>query len=272
MTKPSTEEADESMVEVATSFGIKVAVAALKEAKDQGAFRRLIDFFKKKPRIIILGCTGTGKTNFLESLTKPVVSAIPREDRTLYTEAKNLLVKDKTYRFIDTVGDVQRDADRSLAIREAMAAKGGIAGIVNVVAYGYHEYDLSKKDVFDAHGTVKPSFLELHRQEELKQLAEWVELLGDPLTAHWLITVVNKADLWWDQRGQILEYYNKGDYNKALGGARKLKPRALAYSSAFHRFYGDAPMCGTFDENDHRQTRKRLFDALVKALLTNQGS
>lgn len=256
---------------VSAQTAAKFAVALFKEAKDQGLLNRLLTRLKRKPRILLLGCTGTGKTNFLSSLTATAAPAIRREDRTQWTEAKNLLLDDKAYRFIDTPGDVERDEDRNQAIREAVAAKGGIAGVINLVCYGYHEYDLSRDDVFESDAKLKPDYLELHRKEEINQLAEWTELLGDKTTVGWLITVVNKADLWWDHRDAVLKHYSSGEYYHALHSAKTLNPRVMPYSSVFHKFYSTVPMSGTFDQDDRAMYRSNLLAALVKALLKKQG-
>ena len=254
-----------------TGVVIKVLAALLKAAKDQGLLAGLITALKAKPRILLLGCSGTGKTNFLQSLVTLLPEPIAREDRTLYTQAKNVMMKRQAYRFIDTTGDVARDSDRKQAIREAMSAKGGIAGIINVVCYGYHEYQVTRNKVLAADSTVKPEYLELHRQEEIKQLSEWTEIPGDRLTAGWLITVVNKADLWWPEREKVIAHYANGDYWRSLGSAQVLKPRVLPYCSVFQRFYGEAAMSGIFDQKDRDKCRERLINALVKALLTKQG-
>jgi hypothetical protein len=153
-----------------------------------------------------------------------------------------------------------------------MSAKGGIAGIINVVCYGYHEYHVSRGKVLAADSTVKPDYLELHRQEEIKQLSEWTEILGDRLTAGWLITVVNKADLWWPERERVIAHYERGDYWTALRSAQVLKPRVLPYCSVFQRFYGEAAMSGMFDQKDRDKCRERLLRALVNAMLKKQGA
>jgi energy-coupling factor transporter ATP-binding protein EcfA2 len=250
---------------------VEIIATLLKEAEKQGIFDRLRTAFRSKPRILLLGSTGTGKTNLLESLSNPHPAAIHREDRTLYTEAKNLIVNSKAYRFIDTTGDETRGDDRNKAMREAMAAKGGIAGILNVVCYGYHEYDVPRAKVFSPDGAVRPEFLAMHRQVEIRQLDEWNLLLGDQVTSHWLITVVTKADLWYDRHDEVIEHYSKGTYFDALDAARVLRPRVLPYSSVFRKFYGEAPMAGTFDQENHKAAREKLIDALIKALLTKQG-
>ena len=136
------------MEPAATKESISLVVSLLKEAEKQGLIDRLRTVFKKKPRILLLGCTGTGKSNLRESLVKPNPPAINAGDRTMYTEAKNIIVQGKPYRFIDTPGDEERSDDRKEAMRQAMAARGGIAGIINVVCYGYHEYAVSRHHLF----------------------------------------------------------------------------------------------------------------------------
>jgi hypothetical protein len=252
--------------------GIELASLLLKEADKQGLFSKLKTIFKRKPRVLVLGCTGAGKTNFLEALVAQQPGAIRKEDRTRYTEAKDLLIQaGSPYRFIDTPGDTERKDDRIQAIREAMSAKGGISGVINVVSYGYHEYDLPVAQAVTG-GVARPDFLDLHRKEEINQLSEWTDLLGDKQTVQWCVTVVTKADLWWDQKAAVLDHYRKGDYYKGLGSAKSLGPRVVPFSSVFHRFYGEARMSGVFDKTDQDTTRADLIKTLVAALLTQQGA
>src|SRR5579859_6631665 len=152
--------------------GIELAAVLLKEAKRLGLLDQLVTFFKTKPRILVLGCTGTGKTNFIEAIVHESPKAIRKEDRTIYTEAQTLVVGKDPYRFIDTPGDKLRKDDRVEAIRQAMSASGGIAGVINVVSYGYHEYDIPAGKGVDG-GAADANYLRQHRAEEIEQLAEW---------------------------------------------------------------------------------------------------
>ncbi len=261
------------MAVAAGEVAVEIVVTLLKEADKQGLLDRVRNALKKKPRILLLGCSGVGKTNMLQSLSNPYPAAIRREDRTMYTEARKLVVKGKYYHFIDTPGDTYfgRDA-RKQTMREAMAAKGGIAGLLNVVCFGYHEYHIRRARVFTGDSTVSPDYLVRHREAEINQLHEWTQVLGDVLTSHWLITVVTKADLWWNRRSEVIDYYQKGAYFDALGDAKSLHQRVLPYSSVFRKFYGQGPMCGTFDQESRNIARERLLDSLIKALLKNQGA
>lgn len=102
-------------------------------------------------------------------------------------------------------------------------------------------------------------------------MAEWTELLGDRQTTHWLITVVTKADLWWDRHREVIDYYTSGPYHMALGSAQSLNPKVLHHSSVFHKFYGRVPMSGMFDQNDREIARKHFAEVLLSALLSPRG-
>jgi hypothetical protein len=100
----------------------------------------------------------------------------------------------------------------------------------------------------------------------LQSLREWSELLGDVRTSNWLITVVNKADLWWKRRNDVYGYYREGDYFKALGAAQTLQPVTLEFSSILKRFWSEGTMSGTFDDADRSRTRADLLRALLSAV------
>ena len=55
------------------------------------------------------------------------------------------------------------------AIRESLGARGGISGIINVVSYGYHEYQVTKDKVFLANGVVDPEMCIRDRGQETDQ-------------------------------------------------------------------------------------------------------
>ncbi|MBN2209175.1 MAG: hypothetical protein JW759_07755 [Candidatus Coatesbacteria bacterium] len=90
-------------------------------------------------------------------------------------------------------------AKRMDAIKDALGK--GVSGIINVVSYGYHEYDVDMGAAFNSDGSVNADFLEAHRSAEKRALREWTAMLGDRKTTGWLITIVNKADLWQTSGG-----------------------------------------------------------------------
>lgn len=95
---------------------------------------------------------------------------------------------------------------------------GKCAGIINVVAFGYHSFNL---ETFRDHDLYVPnqelphflsSYLEKRREIEielLKKVADGLQYINKPV---WFITLVCKQDLWWDQRASVKDHYEKGEY------------------------------------------------------------
>src|SRR3712207_2411120 len=84
----------------------KVAVAILQMAQKQGLLDKLVDAFKKKHLIVVLGSTGTGKSNFIDSLRTLVPKAIDRMSRTQFATQHRLKLAGTIFDFVDTPGDV----------------------------------------------------------------------------------------------------------------------------------------------------------------------
>ena len=252
--------------------GIELAGALFELAEKQGIIDKLEIAFKRKPRVLLLGQTGTGKSNFLQSLSVERAEPISRAVRTQYPNRKVLtLQKKRAFRFVDTPGDTDYKDVRIQEIRESLSAKGGISGVINIVSYGYHEYHVVRGEVFKPDGSIDPDYLQKHRQIELDQLDEWTPLLGSPITIGWLITIVTKADLWWDQRKDVLKYYQKGAYKTRLAQATSLNQRVLMYSSHTSKFYGEAPHSGYFDDEDRTKLKQQFVEALLAALLQHKA-
>jgi energy-coupling factor transporter ATP-binding protein EcfA2 len=236
---------------------------AVNLAVEQGWFSKLLNALKKKHRILVLGSTGVGKTNLLESLKAIVPPAISAMSRTEFVEKRGFKIETEPFIFIDTPGQIGHKARRRDAIREAM--RDGISGVINVVAYGYHEHRSGHEEAFDSTGKVSESYLTTHRDLEIALLSEWTGLLGDERTAGWLMTVVTKADLWWGRRKEVDEYYRNADgaYAKAIQVAGDLNPITVDYFSVFHKFYGQGELSGLLDDTDRVRMRSDLLLSLL---------
>ncbi len=248
-------------------LGVEEATAAVKIitlAHKQGWLDKLISAARKKHKVMVLGASGVGKTNFLSSLTEAVPQAIDVMNRTEIAQKRRIKIAKYPFIFIDTPGQASHRSRRLRAIREAMGAK--IAGVINVVSYGYHESRIGRRIVFNADGTIDETFLEAQRHKELEGVQEWTPLLGGREAADWLITVVTKADLWWSKRDEVLGYYQTGAYHQALGPAQELHPVTLEYCSVFQKFYGEGPMSGEFGDADRIRAKAHLIQVLLAAI------
>lgn len=233
----------------------------IEEADKRGWLDRLKQSFRKKHCVLILGSSGVGKTNFLASLKDNMAEAVEALNRTEFVQRNRISLSNEPFIFVDTPGQELHQSRRIQAIREDMGH--GIDGIINVTCFGYHEGASGKKNVFEEDGSVRQDFLEQNRSNEIRLMNEWSDLLGDPKTAGWLITLVTKADLWWDHEDEVLNYYRTGNYFEALGPAQSLHPVVLPYCSVFHKFYKTGSLSGRLDDAD----RSHLQAALIRQLL-----
>lgn len=248
--------------------GIKTAQDLYKIAKELGWIGRLKNFWKKKRRILVLGSTGAGKTQFLDSMQKLIPDLIHHTTRTAYPNRKSFeLDAASIFEFTDTPGQKLHGSLRLPAIKEAMK---NADGVINVTAHGYHEWDVDRGEALTAKGEAKQSYLQRHREVEVEQLHEWNHLLSIGLRNPWLITVVTKADLWWDERDKVKAHYESGAYFKALGPAQGMRPSVCLYSSIRHRFFGTAPVSGFFDDQERLRLRANFFRVLFEAIGANR--
>ena len=250
-----------SPTELAVAKGVLDLVV---QAYEEGWTDKLVNLFRKRHRILVLGATGAGKTQLLKSLTKMIPEAISYLNRSQFIERYKITISKARFTFTDTPGDIVRDTERKKAYREAI--KKGLSGIINVVSYGYHEYRVDKDAVFAPSGKIRSAYLARHRQAEVEALAEWAELLADSTVTPALITVVSKADLWWDRLAHVLRHYQTGDYRRALGRVRTLNHLVIPYCSISKRFLGEGRPSANFDDNDRVNLRAALLQQLLSAV------
>ena len=244
-----------------SAIAIDIAKEVFKLAKEEGWLDRLRSFFKKKHVVIVLGNTGTGKTNFLDSLTQELPEAIHHLSRSPDWQIHPVQIEDQPFRFIDTPGQEGHSSRKSQGIREAISQ--GATGIINTVANGYHEYEIDPKKALTPSGKVREEFLELHRKAEIEALDEWTALIPAS-QADWLLTVVSKADLWWHKREQTLAHYRSGEYGERVRDRIRLHHWVLPHCSVVHRFYGIGPVSGHFDDAERQRAKMHLLSSLLQ--------
>jgi hypothetical protein len=260
---------DKELAGAAGELVIPILTGVHEILKDRGAYEKVVDWVTRKQtyNLVLLGATGVGKSSFLKSL-QGLPPGIRREERTDSVREVDAKLSHIRVRVFDTPGEQLHESKRKAAIQTA----GGLKplGLLNIVSYGYHEGSGSASKALEE-GSPAESFLSQRREVELRLLREWSPWLGGSGgAASWLITVVTKADLWW-QLGPdqpVLQYYREGGYHDALGEARNLSHSVRAYSSLNQLFYDVGPMSGYYSD-DQRSVDRASLVALMLELMAN---
>lgn len=122
--------------------------------------------------------------------------------------------------------------------KELFKVKG--EGIINIVSYGYHEGPVKNiREVFDEDNTPKTEYINACRKKEIEQLNEWISWVS-PNMINWVITIVSKADVWWeDNWDDVKKYYEEDEYGSKMSTLvnKGVKHIILPYSSIIEPFY-----------------------------------
>ncbi|TAE16087.1 MAG: hypothetical protein EAZ95_07990 [Bacteroidetes bacterium] len=218
----------------------------------------------KKQKILVLGCAGVGKTHFIKSLFDAdanLTSYLPTD----FTEEYSLIIDKMPITFVDTAGQRERKKTRKKTL---MSEAGNIVGIINVVSYGYHEVEVHESEPTFENGKVHEGFLNDTLLKELVYLKEWVQFTQFT-NAKWVITLVNKMDIWKPDSKKIQKYYSSpnGTYKKEIAlwvGDDFDEHFVIPYSAALARYYGVIQAQITPAEQNELQIL--FLDKLVKLL------
>lgn len=242
---------------------LEIPIEAYSVAKELGLWERFLNLFRKKRRVLVLGASGAGKTQFVESLMGRSERAAPGYRRTSSVRRRSMAIGNSPFIVIDTPGQRFDEAKRKEEIKEAI--RRPVDGVVNVVCFGYHEAEESGgRDAFPAApGRIaKADYLKRRQQVEIELLSEWVPLFLDD-TAGWVLTVVTKADLWWPDTGeQIRKTYEAGTYATQLERF-SAKHSVLPYCSIIEPFYGTRTG-GRFGDHHKWALRSMLLETILQ--------
>ena len=230
-----------------------------------GIYDKVLAFLQRKNAypIVILGASGTGKTALLRSLAG-LQPSVRREDRTDEVTPAKQKLGEAYLEIIDTPGETEHKTKRDAFFRELNKKKS--IGVINVVSYGYHEGKAPLATAIDGE-RASTDFLGERRKIELALLKEWVgPICGKGGCVSWVVTVVTKADLWWEPGPDqsVLKYYGENPYLSAFSASDDVPHSVRSYSSLNHLFYDRSPMSGYY--SDTRREEDHI--ALVAHLLS----
>jgi energy-coupling factor transporter ATP-binding protein EcfA2 len=194
---------------IAFAEGGAQAVKTLLDPKERNKIISFINYLIKENRVILLfGTSGSGKTQFIKSLNNSVEQAL----RTHKTKRHKIPIKNMPLKFIDTPGHTEYVNQRRKEIDKII--NKGVEGIINIVSYGYNDQEeLSDFKVFDVNGKLSQGYLSDNRHKDIMQLKEWLPRISNK-NVKWIVNLITKADIWWDDLPNAEHYYTKGDYGK----------------------------------------------------------
>jgi energy-coupling factor transporter ATP-binding protein EcfA2 len=219
---------------------------------------------RKNRKIVVFGLSGAGKSQFINCLKKNLIIA----DRTDTTVKIKFKLEDFPLHFIDTPGQAAREFPRKQEVIKIL--KDGVEGIINVISYGYEENPEQTLDkIFDPNGDVKESFLKLNRKVEVERLAEWLPLI-QPKDVNWIINLVSKADLWWEETDNVNNHYLNGEYNEAFDKINNYtNVMTMPFCSIIKPYY-ETKTSGKIGEIHKEQMHNHFINQLLNLLNTDK--
>jgi ABC-type cobalamin/Fe3+-siderophores transport system ATPase subunit len=174
-----------------------------------------------RKQIAILGAGGTGKTTLAHYLTDDA-----QYKSLMYQETP---IDEKIKIGQNVIGEYwvapgqkdRRERYWGEIFREI--SQGNICGVIHVVSYGYHSIDARlsiEKNRHFREGMTDAEFLSVltteNRKTEVAILQEMKHRLKDSSNKIWMITLVLKQDLWWNERDNVKDFYMQGAYKAEI--------------------------------------------------------
>lgn len=237
---------------------ITLAEVSANMAKNIPKRKKILNWLKPSLKIAVFGSSGSGKSSFLGSLK----GAYYNGESSRYTETVTYrLPNGRRLIFYDCPCQPSYRGERTQIKSEIL--KGKFHAIINVVCFGYNETDTMKiDDIFDKNWEVRAQFLEENKKIELEQLKEWIEDIYSTSKIKWLLTLINKEDLWKDNIENVISYYQNGAYHQIIVGIEKAcKLHVNSYCSKMALFRGRTTR-NNFSEKDKLERHRELIESI----------
>lgn len=223
---------------------------------------RFRDRFWPFPRVVVLGSSGTGKSQTLRSLVNPIAEPIDRFHRTTVSQEFTLRLGDSAFFLVDTPGDAPHTLERERGLRLALAgSRGNPIGLIHIVSFGYHENSTNEDNYFGPAGLIERKLEEM-RVQEIALLKELEHNRSFPIA--WNVVILNKADLWWERRDDVFRHYSAGQFNDVLRAATRAEAAYMFYCCITKAFYELHPGPVCFNDRQRTGLRKSLLEALLQ--------
>lgn len=217
---------------------------------------------RKKRKAVLFGCAGVGKSQFVASLQR----SFERVKPTYYSKTSRLLLDEFPIILVDTPGHSSLTEIRKEEMEKVILEQKEV--IINVVSYGYHERKEIENinDIFNGE-QFSSKFLQENRQEELRHLVQMKTKL-QLSEVKWFITIIAKADIWWEEKVTVDAYYQTGRYAQEMEKIAEkcnFKHIIIPYCSIITPFYG-IKTSGKFGEETKYAMQAHFLETLFDIL------
>lgn len=184
--------------------------------------------WKSTSNVLVFGPSGVGKSTF----GRIVSDTFLPESHATYRGSANkeeyqIDLKTNTVLLVPPGQEERRDF-RWKELFDNLRS-GNSIGIVNVVAYGYHSFrDLQFSDlsVYEEGMSVEDTmhaYTTFRRKKELDALKYLKTRIQDAKGDIWMMTLIAKQDLWWEDRTTVVDAYESGPYNEVIREIERAK-------------------------------------------------
>jgi energy-coupling factor transporter ATP-binding protein EcfA2 len=246
------------VVDPVTAYeAIRTARDAADLARDLGLVDKILRLVGRDNKVLVLGSTGCGKSQFVRSLSTAMPEFISSAIRTEFSQEAALKIGSELFTIIDTPGHDAHELRRRQAVKN-LPAKGTV-GVINLTSFGYHEYDVpSPSDAVNSDGSAVADYLERHRAIEIERIRTDVASVAVARNVGWFVTLANQAD--------VMKHYRTGDYSGSLAPLVGSAPIVIPYCAVSHKFFGRGNLDPTFDDSDRKNLRIRLLNGILAAV------
>lgn len=201
---------------------MKASVAAYKNQESLRKLTKRIGYLLTRGtlKIAVFGPGGVGKSTLGHFVSRGGEAIRPHDYKESPVIEKYTISDEVVGKLLVPPGQERRIEDYWPELYRQLV-QGKSRGIINVVSWGYHSFELAMKDTrYFMPGMSKDEFLAAYlkakRHRELEIIHELAPRIKDARHKLWMITLVTKQDLWWEQRADVQKHYTEGEYDACI--------------------------------------------------------
>ena len=182
------------------------------------AWGKFVYFIKHgKLSILVVGPGGVGKSTLSGFLADPAQALDPAPYNESFHVERRDFSGNVVAELLTTPGQQHYGSWDELF--EKTKGNGNRFGIIHVVSYGYHSTMLGMRETREQNETSQARILRYLGECRAKEIAVAQDLVkrlerhGQPF---WMMTLVTKQDLWWQNRQNVERHYREGEYAEAI--------------------------------------------------------